>query len=168
MAVEQDPGSIVGRGPRRAVVVPDRSDDGSAVVNGVSRALGGDNLLPEGELDRKSLTLSRRDARPIQVDGPTKEKLRNELDALSMVSARNALIAYGAEGMEGVPYKDPAEFLDRIRMLSPEVARELRGRIAAKRLYDPDTIREAWPEVKARLLKDGENADLSDLEPHRP
>ena len=140
----------------------------NAVIGGVSRALGDNNLLPEGELDRRNLTVSRRDTQPIQVDGPTTEKLRNALDALSMVSARNALIAYGADGMQGVEWRDPAEFMDRIHMLSPDVARELRGRIAAKRLYDPDTIREAWPEVKARLLKDGEHADLSDLEPHRP
>ena len=140
----------------------------TAVINGVSRQVGDDNLIPEGELDRKNMTLTRRDAKPIEVSGPTKEKLRNELDSLSMVMARNALISYGADGMEKVPYLDPSDHLERIQLLSPEVARELRGRIAAKRLYDPDLVRERWPEVKARLLRDGENADLSDLKPRRP
>lgn len=140
----------------------------TAVINGVSRQVGDDNLIPEGDLDRGNLTLSRRDAQPVQISGPTKEKLRNELDSLSMLTARNALISYGADGMEKVPYLSPADHFERIRLLAPEVARELRGRIAAKRLYDPDVVRERWPEAKARLLRDGENADLSDLEPRRP
>ncbi|TXN41411.1 hypothetical protein FV232_19790 [Methylobacterium sp. WL30] len=140
----------------------------NAVIAGVSRAIGDRNLIPEGDLDRSSLTLSRRDAKPIEVDGPTGEKLRNALDAYAMVTARNALIAFGADGMQGVPVKDPAEFLDRIKILSPDVARELRGRLAAKRLYDPAVVAERWPEAKARLLKDGENADLSDLLPRQP
>ncbi len=140
----------------------------NAVIAGVSRAIGDRNLIPEGDLDRSNLTLSRRDARPIEVSGPTGESLRNALDAYAMVTARNALIAFGADGMQGVPVKDPAEFLDRIKLLSPDVARELRGRLAAKRLYDPAVVAEKWPEAKARLLKDGENADLSDLLPRRP
>jgi len=140
----------------------------NAVIAGVSRAIGDRNLIPEGDLDRSNLTLSRRDAKPIELDGPTAEKLRNELDAYAMVTARNSLIAFGADGMQGVPVKDPAEFLERIKLLSPEVARELRGRLAAKRLYDPAVVAERWPEAKARLLRDGENADLSDLEPPRP
>ena len=94
---------------------------------------------------------------------------RDSLEAMKPTTAPcPGVIAFGADGMQGVPVKDPAEFLDRIKILSPDVARELRGRLAAKRLYDPVMVAERWQEAKARLLKDGENADLLDLVPRRP
>ncbi|CAA2108955.1 hypothetical protein MBUL_04448 (plasmid) [Methylobacterium bullatum] len=46
--------------------------------------------------------------------------------------------------------------------------RDLSTRLKAKKLFDPNAARKRWPEVKARLLRDGENADLAGLALRRP
>ncbi|WP_375460019.1 LPD38 domain-containing protein [uncultured Enterovirga sp.] len=140
----------------------------ATIISGVTRQLVNNNLVRESDVERGKTILSRRDAKPILVDGSTREKVMSELDALTMAYARNALLVTKAPGLEGVPAVDPSVQLDRIKRLSPEVFAELEARTKTKRIHDLDTVRDRWPEVRARILRDGEKADLKDLLVRRP
>lgn len=136
-----------------------------SVINGLIRQLTVDNVIKESDLDRTNMTVSRRDAQPIKVDAKQRAELIEELQSLSVMTARNAMVAVGAKGTTGLLPMDPTIVSRRFRQYSPEIAAEFDSRIQKKNLPDFREAVSAWPQMKARLLKDGENADLTDLIP---
>lgn len=139
--------------------------DRAAVISGVLSQLNFNNLIREADIDRQNTTISRRDAAPIVLDKTTRARMIEGLQELQMVTTRNAMVAIGAKGTRGLNMVDPQPILDRLKAISPEAFGEFEDRLKAKKVYDFDTTVQAWPETKARLLRDGENADLSDLVP---
>lgn len=139
--------------------------DRVAVLNGMMSQLNFNNLIREADVDRRNTTISRRDAEPIQLDKSTRAKLIENFQEIQFISARNAMITVGAKGTAGLKIIDANGPLERIKAISPEAYAEYQARIAGKKVYEPSVTFQAWPEVKSRLLRDGENADLSDLVP---
>lgn len=134
-----------------------------AIMNGMVRQLVNGNVVKEGDLDRTNLTISRRDAVPIAVDAKQRADLIEELLSMSVATTRNAMVSVGAKGTGGLGLMNVGAIEDRLAQYSPEVAEEFRARLAKKNLPPEDLAAEKWPEIKRRLLIDGENADLSDL-----
>lgn len=139
--------------------------DRISVISGVTSQLNFNNLIKNEDIDRQNTTVSRRDAQPIDLDKSTRAKLIENFQELQFIAARNAMITVGAKGTAGLKIVDDQAPLDRIKAISPQAYAEYQARVASKKIYEPMVTSQAWPEVKSRLLRDGENADLSDLVP---
>lgn len=139
--------------------------DKAAVISGVMSQLNFNNLIHDADVDKQNTTMSRRDAQPITLDKSTRSKLIEGFQELQMLAARNAMVTIGAKGTKGLDIKSEKPVLDRLKAIAPEAFKEYQDRLTAKKVYDFDVAAKAWPEVKTRLLRDGENADLSDLVP---
>lgn len=85
------------------------------------------------------------------------------LARLAMVEARNALVATGIEGFAQKSYMDAESIKQEIALLSPELGDELTARYDKKKVYDETAVREAWPDVKERILTDGPDANFDDI-----
>jgi hypothetical protein len=136
-----------------------------ALFNGISRQILNNNVVKEEDLDRRDLTRTRRDAKPIDLTPRNRSNLQDELLELSVATTRNAMVAVGAKGTTGLKLMDTKPIEDRIRQISPAVWDELQTRLDKKKLPDPTTAAKNWPEMKRRLLTDGESADFKDLAP---
>lgn len=139
--------------------------DRISVIGGMTSQLNFNNLIKDADVDRQNTTISRRDAVPISLDKSTRAKLIENFQELQFISARNAMIMVGAKGTAGLKIIDDKAPLERIKAISPEAHAEYQARVAGKKIYEPSVAFQAWPEVKSRLLRDGENADLADLVP---
>lgn len=139
--------------------------DRVSVMSGLISQITSNNVVKEEDLDRRDLTRSRRDATPISLTSGIRAKAIEELQSLQIITTRNAMIAVEAEGTKGLTYKSPEPYLKRLEMLSPDIAAEFKARTESKKAYDPAYVRQKWPEMKRRLLQDGEGADLRDLLP---
>lgn len=138
------------------------------IIGGVTRQILNNNLIDETSLDRRDLTRDRRDAKPIEMTARQRAEAMEALGDLSFITARNAMIAVGAKGTGGLAHLDAAPAFERLRIVSPEAAEELNKRLAAKKLPTDEQSRAAWPEIKKRLLRDGEDADLTGVGPREP
>jgi hypothetical protein len=136
-----------------------------ALSNGMVRQLVNGNVIKEDDLDRRDLTRSRRDAEPIPLTPRERALLQEEFLSYSVATARNAMVTVGAKGTTGLKPMDATKLVERIRIISPAVADEFTARMERKNLPSAETTALAWPEMKRRLLVDGENADLDDLIP---
>lgn len=139
--------------------------DRISVISGMTSQLNFNNLIKDADIDRQNTTVSRRDATPIPLDKSTRAKLIENFQEMQMVAARNAMITVGAKGTTGLKVIDMAPQLERIKAISPAAYAEYQARLEGKKVYDQSVSAQAWPEVKARLLRDGEEADLADLVP---
>jgi N12 class adenine-specific DNA methylase len=97
-------------------------------------------------------------------DGQTVNEI---LEDIALREARNALVATGHWGWAQKTIVQTDELYKVLAAVSPDLAAEVSDRLSSKggrdKIYDFETVRKQWPEVKALLLKDGANADLSDL-----
>lgn len=139
--------------------------DNVGIVSGMISQLNTNNLIKEGDLDRRDLTRSRRAAEPIALAASTRAKLIEAFQDLSLITARNAMVSVGAKGTNGLKILPIEPTLERLKLLSPDAFAEYTARKESKKVYEPSVTFKAWPEVKARVLRDGENADLKDLIP---
>lgn len=139
--------------------------DRISVIGGMTSQLNFNNLIKDEDLERSNLVRSRRAAAPIALDKSTRAKLIENFQELQFISARNAMITVGAKGTAGLKIIDDSGPLERIKAISPEVHAEYLARAETKKIYDPAATFQAWPEMKSRLVRDGETADLKDLLP---
>jgi hypothetical protein len=97
---------------------------------------------------------------------PSVQKIVNEtLEDISMREARNALIVLGHEGWAQKKILPVDGLLKELRAAAPAVADEYEARMhkGRNKVYSFEGVRKVWPEAKARLLKDQEEASLADL-----
>ena len=97
---------------------------------------------------------------------PTKQKIVNEiLEDISMREARNALIVIGHPGWVQKNITLTDDLLTELEATAPEVAAEFAYRQAhgSNTVYAFEAVKALWPQVKERLLKNGEDARFSDL-----
>ena len=139
--------------------------DHVSVINGLVAQLNSNNLVAEKDIDKMNSVRSHRDAEPIALSASTRAKAIEELQELSVAVARNAMVAIGAKGTKGLPLLNTDVQVERLKLISPELHEEYETRLGIKKVYDADEVRAAWPDVKGRLLKDGEAAELDDLVP---
>ena len=100
---------------------------------------------------------------PISVTPTIASNINDLLTRISMMEARNALITIGAKGWDGRELMDPAQYLDAIEHLNPELRQEIDARSKKLKTYSFSGVRAVWPELEKRILRDGEKARLSDL-----
>jgi hypothetical protein len=129
-----------------------RAKDAISVISKMRRQLAGNDVASiEDEETQIVLT-------------PTQRRMAQEfLAQISMREARNALVTLGVPGWQQKTLMETASLYEDIRSTSPELADEIEARMTKKKVYDFDAVREAWPEVKERILLDRQEADFSDI-----
>lgn len=145
-----------------------RAHDIVKIGNALSRAVTNGNVLKEEDLDRRNLTLSRRDATPIPLTPHQRAKLQEELLEYNMATTRNAMIAIRAPGTNNLERMDVDKVMHRMGLISPDFRKEFEARLSSKNHASEDYVFKNWPEVRRRILRDGEDADISDLSPKKP
>ena len=108
---------------------------------------------PVKTADGQSVTLSPGQRR--QVD--------DLLSRMSMVVARNALIAIDEPGWARKVPMDLADDMKSLRLLSPAVADYVEKYLGKGIMTDPVRMRQIWPELRRRILEDGPDAKVGDL-----
>jgi hypothetical protein len=78
---------------------------------------------------------------------------------------RNALIAIGHPSWKEKKPLDIQASIELLREVSPEAADEFERRLEKAKVYDGAELAQSWPELKQRLLSEGEEAFLNDLIP---
>jgi hypothetical protein len=130
------------------------------VYGDATRELITDNVIPIKSIKYGESLLSRRNAKPMDINYATKDKILDSLAELSMITARNALISVGAPETKGLDYMDPMEVMSRIQMMHPAFYKELEARLDKSKAYEPTWTWDHWPEVRKRIISDGEYANL--------
>nr|WP_231379111.1 LPD38 domain-containing protein [Brevundimonas sp. BAL450] len=94
-----------------------------------------------------------------------KAMLQDALERLAVAEMRNAMILTRQPGYESRQMLDRASLWEDVREISPDVANELERRLTVgrDRAYSYEATYDLWPEVEARIMQDGERADLLDL-----
>lgn len=129
-----------------------RAKDAMSVISKMRREIAG-NDIPTIEDEETKIILP-----------PTSRQMAQEfLSKISMIEARNALVVTGVPGWAQKELMETASLYEDLRTTSPELADELEARMVKKKVYDFDTVRENWPDVKDRLLQDRQEADFSDI-----
>ena len=100
---------------------------------------------------------------PITMTPSQRQMAQDILERLGMYEARNSMITVGIPGWAQRDYMDSQSLKDQLRQALPDLADELDARYAKKHIYDDGAVRELWPEVKARILADGPEANFDDL-----
>ena len=132
-----------------------RAKDAVAAISALRKEIAGNRvkMIESDEEEPELITLT-----PDQRQGA-----QELLARLAMVEARNALITTGIKGWAQKGYMETADLIQDIATLAPELGEELLARYEKRKVYDDLIVREVWPEVKNRILEDGQEADFSDL-----
>jgi hypothetical protein len=129
-----------------------RAKDAMAVISKMRREIAGNDITSSEDEELKINLV------------PTHRQMAQEfLSKISMIEARNALVVTGVPGWAQKDLMETASLYEDLRTTSPELADELEARMTKKKVYDFDMVRENWPDVKARLLQDRQDAEFSDI-----
>lgn len=94
-------------------------------------------------------------------------KVTETLSDIALREAHNALVVTGVEGWAHKKILPVDGLLEELRAISPAVADEYEARQLTKRgqrkVLPFEAVAKYWPEAKERILKDGFDADISDL-----
>jgi hypothetical protein len=115
---------------------------------------------------RKTLNLNRlqdEDDERITVRPRERRTAMEILGNIQMREARNALIAAQVEGWAQKKPMETQPVLDELEAAVPVIHEMFMERMRKAKLPSYEDVRRDWPEIKRRLLEDGENAELSDL-----
>lgn len=137
------------------------------ITNGITRQLAVNNVIKDADVDRRNIVISRRDAQPIVLDPTQRAQAMEALQSLSVSIARNSMVSMQAKGTTGLGLRDTQKYVDQVRLISPDLAKELDYRIGKKDLPDDKTVNALWPEIQRRILRDGEKAWFDDIVPKR-
>lgn len=101
---------------------------------------------------------------PFAVHPAARATADDVLGTLSMAIARNALKTTGVEGWAQRRPIDETGFYRELEAIDPVLFRTLGSLFAEKKVWSAAAIEAAWPELQARLLRDGTGALTLDLE----
>lgn len=99
----------------------------------------------------------------MQVSAADRRAADDVLEDLGMAEARNALVLSGIPGWKGRQLFDTAGYYRELEAASPVVAKALADRFAAAKIVPLATVEKYWPELQARLLRDGSDIQTADL-----
>ncbi|MFW6028102.1 MAG: LPD38 domain-containing protein, partial [bacterium] len=99
----------------------------------------------------------------VQLDRSAMRLIRNELGHIRQGMAQNGLHILDTPGWSNLPRMDIGKRMAVLKEASPAVFDELMRRLNKDGYVEMDHLAEVWPEVKQRVLDDGENALLADL-----
>lgn len=133
-----------------------RAQDAISVLSKLRKELAGNDVTStENSTDEEQVTITLT---------PTQRQMAQEfISRISMIEARNALVVKGVPGWQQKTLMETESLYEDLRTTSAELADEVEARMEKKKVYDFDEVREAWPEVKARILEDRQDADFSDI-----
>lgn len=118
---------------------------------------------------RQEMTLDRvvpiddAEAGPLALTPKVKGQVDDVLSRLSMIEARNALIATGVPGWAQKRIMDTGPVWRELEAASPVVFEEIQNRYDEAKVYSEAGVRRAWPEAQKRILEERNEAILSDL-----
>lgn len=149
--------------PTRAFIAVSMMPAGAKRLNPLYRAQSAVGAIGKTRRDLIEGKLVDADG-PVTVDRKTLTAADDILSDLSMVEATNALIATGTQGWAGLqkPY-DISTYWRELEAAAPTVAKALADRYATAKVLDGEAVAKGWPELQARLLKDGSEALWQDL-----
>ena len=132
-----------------------RAKDAVSAISSLRKEIAGNDVTPVGSdpEDHERIVMT-----PDQRHG-----VQELLARLAMVEARNALVTTGIRGFAQKQYMDTETIKQDIATLSPQLGEELTARYEKKKIYDEAAVREAWPDVKQRILTDGQDANFDDI-----
>ena len=100
---------------------------------------------------------------PLVLTPKVKGQVDDVLSRLSMIEARNALIAAGVEGWAQKQIMDTGPVWRELEAASPAAFEEIQNRYDKAKIYSEAGVRRVWPEAQERLMTEREEAVLSDL-----
>jgi hypothetical protein len=104
-----------------------------------------DMIKPEVDTATGAVQVSRRDRGAVD----------DILGKLAMAEARNSLVMMGVEGWKGREVMETAGYYRELEAVSPALATALADRFATAKVLPLDVVEKLWPQVQARVLKDG-------------
>jgi Large polyvalent protein associated domain 38 len=99
----------------------------------------------------------------IHVDGRDRGAAKIILENLAMTEALNALSIMKVPGWADRAVMETAGYYRELEAVSPDLAKALADRFATAKVLPLDVVEKLWPEVQARLLKDGGDMLQTDL-----
>ena len=135
-------------GPLATLVHPlDRAMALARVVGNIRQGLQSDNGMA---------TLIDPNVR-INLEAGKKQVVIQTLNEFAAIEARNSHIVQGVPGYKHLPIIDTGPMLDYLKVLSPDISRELSARLAKAKVMPIETIQEYWPKMQ-KLLAVGPGA----------
>lgn len=134
------------------------------IVSGLRRELNSGIGVDDTTLDSlTSLPKGLLETPRYQRGAAQKRRIDNALQDIARREVRNTLIAMGTPGWSGKKPLPAETSYDVLAAVDPELAEELQRRIDSKDVYSAEFVSENWPEVRGRVIADGEQAYLDDL-----
>ena len=99
----------------------------------------------------------------IKLNDEQTRQVYGRLNTILIEEQRNALTINGEPGYEGFKVTDTKPLVDALREVSPAVADEFEKREEKAHIVPALGVAAVWPEVKERLLQDGNLASVADL-----
>lgn len=100
---------------------------------------------------------------PFMLSAKEKADVDNVLSELARREMRNALVFMKAPGWANKKPLPTEPTIELLRSTNPDVAEEFERRIKKAKVYSAETVQEYWPEVRDRLIQDGDGAFLKDI-----
>jgi hypothetical protein len=103
------------------------------------------------------------DGERLHVPGVEARMAEDAIARIQAAEARNALVVTNAKGWQRLPVIDTERLYGDLEATSPTIFAEMEARVAKARVMPFAGVRAVWPELRDRLLKEGEEAFLGDL-----
>lgn len=103
------------------------------------------------------------DGERLFVPGVEARMAEDAIARIQAAEARNALVVTNAKGWQRLPVIDTERLYGDLEATSPTIFAEMEARVAKARVMPFAGVRAVWPELRDRLLKEGEEAFLGDL-----
>jgi hypothetical protein len=130
-----------------------RTKDAVTTISKLRQEMALDQVVPILDEEEPALVLTPK----------VKGQADDVLSRLSMIEARNGLIAAGVKGWKQKQIMDTAPVWAELEAASPALFEEIQARYDKAKIYSESGVRAAWPEAQQRIMQDREEAILSDL-----
>ena len=146
-----------------------RATQATTLVSGMRRDLGGAQGLEDttitGRMSRADLTTYLQTGGTLDYIALTagkKKEIDIILSEIARREVRNTMIATGQAGWADKEILPVEPTVDLLLNVAPEVYDEFQRRWKQRKIYDATTVYEYWPDIRERLIGDGEYAVLTD------
>lgn len=135
-----------------------RAQDAIGVISKVRKEIAGNDFAVQADDD---LPLEERET--ITLTPSQRQTAQDIMAKIEMVEARNALVTLEAPGWAQREPMDLASLYRDLELALPQVSEELTARFEKAKIYDAESVKESWPDVKERILTDRQDAYFDDL-----
>ncbi|RUW38967.1 hypothetical protein EN739_12055 [Mesorhizobium sp. M2A.F.Ca.ET.017.03.2.1] len=100
---------------------------------------------------------------PLEIGSAARTAADDILSTLSMAMARNALALTGVPGWAQRQEIPEDGFYRELEAVSPDLAQRLADGFATNKVWTYEAVKEAWPDLRQRVLEEGSQAAVLDL-----